>query len=66
MSSFESPLRLSESALIELRDQVAGTLHTPLSENWDAARMAWLANVDQHLLAVLDVAGRDDIVAAVG
>lgn len=65
MPSFDPPFRPTDTALSELRHQVAGTLHTPASENWHVARMPWLVNIDQHPLAVLEVAGRDDIVTAV-
>lgn len=65
MPSFDPPFRPSESALNELRHQLTGTLHTPVSESWDVARMAWLVNVEQHPLAVLEVASREDIATAV-
>lgn len=55
----------TESSLDGLRQQVAGTLHTPLSREWDDARVPWLVNVNQYPLAVLEVAETSDVVAAV-
>lgn len=65
MPSFDPPFRPTATALDQLRQQVAGTLHTPTSESWHVARMPWLVNVDQNPVAVLEVASRDDIVTAV-
>lgn len=63
--SLQTSTTLSPAALDELHQRTAGTLHTPGSPQWDAARMPWLVNVDQHPVAVLEVADRDDVVSAV-
>lgn len=52
-------------ALTELRTTTTGRLHTPVDRDWDDARQPWLLNVQQRPLAVLDVAGVDDVRAAV-
>ena len=51
--------------LEDLRRHVAGTLHTPADADWDLARMAWIVNIPQHPMAVLEVRDTDDVVAAV-
>jgi FAD/FMN-containing dehydrogenase len=44
---------------------VAGRLHTPDDPTWDAARAAWVLNVEQRPLAVLEVHDAADVQAAV-
>jgi FAD/FMN-containing dehydrogenase len=51
--------------LAALRNQVAGRLHTPDDPTWDSARSAWVLNVDQRPLAVLEVHDATDVQAAV-
>jgi hypothetical protein len=53
------------TALDDLRAATAGVLHTPADPTWDRARTPWVVNVEQHPLAVLEVASVDDVVAAV-
>jgi len=52
-------------ALDDLRRRVVGPVHAPGDSTWDAARMAWVVNIDQHPMAVLEVHDADDVVAAV-
>ena len=52
-------------ALADLRRRVTGHLTTPDDDAWDTARQAWVVNVPQHPMAVLEVAHVDDVVAAV-
>jgi FAD/FMN-containing dehydrogenase len=51
--------------LAGLRRRVAGVLHTPDDPSWDDARAAWVLNVDQRPLAVLEVRDAADVQAAV-
>ncbi len=51
-------------ALEDLRRRVAGRLHTPADETWDAVRTPWVVNVQQHPMAVLEVSDTDDVIAA--
>lgn len=55
----------SAQSLHDLDQLTTGTLYTRESADWDIVRMPWLLNVDQHPIAVLEVADRDDVVAAV-
>jgi hypothetical protein len=48
-----------------LRRAVTGTLTTPDDVGYDAARMPWVVNVQQHPAAVLEVDGVADVVEAV-
>ena len=52
-------------AIGDLRRRVVGTVHTPDDPTWDLARTAWVVNVDQQPLAVLEVRDTDDVRAAV-
>lgn len=65
MHPSDPSLSTAEASLNQLRQSITGAMYTPSSPQWDAARMPWLVNVDQHPLAVLEVDGRDDVVAAV-
>ncbi|HEX6150178.1 FAD-binding oxidoreductase [Nocardioides sp.] len=51
--------------LADLRRRVAGALHLPDDETWDAARAAWIVTVDQRPLAVLEARDVQDVVTAV-
>lgn len=53
------------AALGELDAATRGRLVTPADADYDRARLPWSVNVDQHPLAVLEVADADDVVAAV-
>ncbi len=61
------PTRTSNQshAIDDLRRRVAGRVHTPADPTWDAARAAWVVNIPQHPMAVLEVHDADDVVAAV-
>ena len=50
--------------LAALRRRVAGVLHTSEDPSWDQARAAWVLNVDQRPLAVLEVRDAADVQAA--
>ncbi len=52
-------------ALDDLRRRIAGRLHTPGDETWEAVRTPWVVNIPQHPMAVLEVRDADDVVAAV-
>jgi FAD/FMN-containing dehydrogenase len=53
--------------LDRLRRAVSGAVFGPGDgEAWDRARRPWSAGVDQHPAAVVEVAGADDVAAAVG
>ncbi len=52
-------------AIADLRRRVVGAVHTPDDPAWDRARMAWVVNVDQQPLAVLEVRDATDVQAAV-
>jgi hypothetical protein len=52
-------------ALDDLRRRVTGRLTTPADEDWERAKMAWVVNVPQHPMAVLEVRDVDDVIAAV-
>jgi hypothetical protein len=52
-------------ALDDLRRRVTGRLTTPGDPGWDLARMAWVVNIPQHPMAVLEVRDVDDVIAAV-
>ncbi|UYM07497.1 FAD-binding oxidoreductase [Solicola gregarius] len=49
----------------DLQAVVRGAVHAPGDPTWDDARKAWNLSVDQHPLAVVEVADADDVVAAV-
>ena len=49
----------------DLEASVRGAVHVPGDPSWDDARQAWNLTVDQHPLAVVDVADADDVSAAV-
>jgi len=51
--------------LADLGRRVAGVVHVPGDETWDAARAAWVITVDQHPLAVLEARDAQDVVTAV-
>jgi FAD/FMN-containing dehydrogenase len=51
--------------LEDLRRRVVGRLYTPADAEWNSARMAWVVNIPQHPMAVLEVHDADDVVAAV-
>lgn len=51
--------------LADLRRRVAGVVHVPDDETWDAARAAWVVTVDQRPLAVLEARDAQDVVTAV-
>ena len=52
-------------ALEDLRRRVVGRLYTPADAEWNSARMAWVVNIPQHPMAVLEVHDADDVIAAV-
>ena len=52
-------------AIADLRRRVVGTVHTPDDPSWDQARTAWIVNIDQRPMAVLEVHDADDVRAAV-
>ena len=56
------PLR---DRLALLRDRVAGSVHLPGDDDWDAARAAWNLAVDQRPAAVVIAASTADIVQTV-
>ncbi len=49
----------------DLELAVRGQVHVPGDASWDDARQAWNLSIDQHPLAVVDVADADDVRAAV-
>lgn len=49
----------------DLRRRVNGRLTTPEDRDWAAASMAWVVNVRQDPMAVLEVHDADDVIAAV-
>ena len=51
-------------ALDDLRRRVTGRLTTPADEGWVLAKLPWVVNIPQHPMAVLDVHGVDDVIAA--
>ena len=54
------------SGLDELAARVRGRLVRPGDDGWDTARAPWQRVVDQHPLAVLEVADAADVATAVG
>ena len=53
--------------LDRLRRAVSGPVFGPDDgEAWDGARRPWSVGVDQHPAAVVEVAGADDVAAAIG
>ena len=53
--------------LDRLRRAVSGAVFGPGDgEAWDGARRPWSVGVDQHPAAVVEVAGADDVAAAIG
>ncbi len=56
---------MTQPVLEELRRKLSGRVVGPADEGWDAARRAWNLHVDQHPLAVVEIAGVADISAAV-
>ncbi len=52
-------------ALDDLRRRVTGQLTTPADEGWELAKMAWIVNIPQHPMAVLEVRSVDDVIGAV-
>ena len=53
--------------LDRLRRAVSGAVFGPDDgEAWDGARRPWSVGVDQHPAAVVEVAGADDVAAAIG
>jgi len=61
----QSPRANQTHLLDDLRRRVTGRLTTPADEGWDLAKMAWVVNVQQHPMAVLEVHDVDDVIAAV-
>ncbi|MGN6242087.1 MAG: FAD-binding oxidoreductase [Motilibacteraceae bacterium] len=51
--------------LADLAARLTGRLVTAADPEWDVARMAWLVNVPQHPVAVVQAAGADDVAATV-
>ena len=52
-------------ALDDLARRVTGRLTTPADPDWETARAAWVVNIPQHPMAVLQVRDVDDVIAAV-
>jgi len=53
------------AALCELQAVLPGQVLLPGSPGWDAARLGWALNVDQHPLAVVTAQDPEDVVAVV-
>lgn len=51
--------------LDDLRRRVSGRLHVPGEEGYVPASLAWVVNIPQRPLAVLEVRDADDVIAAV-
>ena len=51
--------------LDDLRRRVTGRLTTPADQGWELAKMAWIVNIPQNPMAVLEVHDVDDVIAAV-
>ncbi|MGN6331182.1 MAG: FAD-binding oxidoreductase [Motilibacteraceae bacterium] len=51
--------------LADLAAELTGRVVTAADPDWDLARMAWLVNVQQHPVAVVQAATADDVAAAV-
>ncbi len=61
----QSPRANQTHVLDDLRRRVTGRLTTPADEGWELAKMAWVVNIPQHPMAVLEVHDVDDVIAAV-
>ncbi|MFN8192933.1 MAG: FAD-binding oxidoreductase [Nocardioidaceae bacterium] len=58
-------LGLTADPVSELREAVSGAVIAPGDADYDRARTPWVVNIDQHPVAVLEVADVEDVVQAV-